>query len=221
MSAVLITGGGGQLARAVIDALPPGCNIILIVRRGSGHLVNGFLPRAIEIIEIDMLTDGWDEVLAQKLSALPLIQWLVNVAADTGFHMFSHEALGRSRLAQDQLLVNLVGPVLCTAAVFESQWKDRPLERPTAKVLNISSVSGKRPFFGTRQCFYAASKAGLNMMTMYMAQEYLPYNIHVNGFSPDRLSSTKDLDRCARAVGEILKSSVVGKIFELSQIKDV
>jgi NAD(P)-dependent dehydrogenase (short-subunit alcohol dehydrogenase family) len=49
-------------------------------------------------------------------------------------------------------------------------------------IINISSVSSGPPL--SRVFTYSASKAGVNSVTQYLAREFAPYNIRVNGIIP-------------------------------------
>lgn len=189
--------------------------LIVLARPGGTAALPPDLSAHSTVIEVDLAHEEVGNKLVEAFSAQPSVAILVNAAADTKFHMFSHEVLGRGRAAADQLAVNVIGPAICAAALFESQWKDRPLGRAPAKVLNISSISGRTPFFGTRQCFYAASKAALNMLTLYMAKEYEPFNVKVNGFAPGSLSNPYKMTQAAGAVRAIVESNISGKVFDL------
>lgn len=215
MKSVVVSGGCGQFGQAIMRTLIADYRLIVLARPGGAAALPPDLAARSVIIEADLSDGGVGEQLVEAFSAQSQVAMLINAAADTDFHMFSHEVLGRGREATDQLVVNVIGPAVCAAALFESQWKDRPLGRTPAKVLNISSISGRTPFFGTRQCFYAASKAALNMLTLYMAREYEPFNINVNALSPSRLSDQVKMTRAASAVRAIVESNASGKIFDL------
>lgn len=190
-------------------------NFIVLTRTGKVMPTMEGVPVP-DIIEIDLLSDDSCAQLSAEFAMRPPIHALINAAADTNFHMYSHEILGRQGKAFDQLSLNVVGPAICAASLFDSQWKDRPLEREGVSILNISSISGSQTFFGTRQCFYAASKAAINMMTLYMSNEYKPFNIKVNAMSPGRFENGNQAEKVAHAAKAILESSFTGKVYDLS-----
>ena len=68
--------------------------------------------------------------------------------------------------------VNLKGPLRLSALAAEHMPKG-------STILNISSVASVRP--NSMTAVYAAAKAGLNVLTSVMAQEFAPKGIRVNG----------------------------------------
>ena len=68
--------------------------------------------------------------------------------------------------------VNLKGPLRLSARAAEHMSKG-------STILNISSVASVRP--NSMTAVYAAAKAGLNVLTSVMAQEFAPKGIRVNG----------------------------------------
>ncbi len=68
--------------------------------------------------------------------------------------------------------VNLKGPLRLSARAAEHMQKG-------STILNISSVASVRP--NSMTAVYAAAKAGLNVLTSVMAQEFAPKGIRVNG----------------------------------------
>jgi NAD(P)-dependent dehydrogenase (short-subunit alcohol dehydrogenase family) len=69
------------------------------------------------------------------------------------------------------MAVNLKGPLRLAARAAE-------VMQPGSTILNISSVASVRP--NSLTAVYAAAKAGLNVLTSVMAQEFAPKGIRVN-----------------------------------------
>ncbi|RJG40576.1 SDR family oxidoreductase [Mesorhizobium sp. DCY119] len=82
-----------------------------------------------------------------------------------------------------------------------------------ASVINISSVSGLRFFRGSERSSYAASKAALNMLTLYMAAEYMPFKVRINGHAPNRFDGSQ-AKNVVRVAMEMLKSGKTGCIHQ-------
>jgi NAD(P)-dependent dehydrogenase (short-subunit alcohol dehydrogenase family) len=78
---------------------------------------------------------------------------------------------------QQTLDVNLTGPWLCARAFIP-----RMMDGGSGSIVNIGSVTGKRPLLGRTP--YAASKAGLIGITRTLAEEAGPHGIRVNLISP-------------------------------------
>jgi len=78
------------------------------------------------------------------------------------------------------------GPYILTRAML-------PLLRNagSASVVNISSVAGLKP--GTSVA-YSVSKAGLDMLTRFLAGDLGPYNIRVNSVNPGLVRTHIHLD---------------------------
>lgn len=87
---------------------------------------------------------------------------------------------------QFTLDVNLTGPYVLTKALL-------PLLRNAegASIVNISSVAGLKP--GTSVA-YSVSKAGLDMLTRFLAGDLGPYNIRVNSINPGLVRTHIHLD---------------------------
>jgi NAD(P)-dependent dehydrogenase (short-subunit alcohol dehydrogenase family) len=78
---------------------------------------------------------------------------------------------------QDTFDVNITGVFLVTRAVLPSM-----LENGSGSVINIGSVSGKRPLFGRSP--YTATKMALVGLTRTLALEAGPHGVRVNLISP-------------------------------------
>lgn len=82
--------------------------------------------------------------------------------------------------------INLNAPYLLTQALL-------PLLKASggASVVNISSVASRIP---GRSIAYSVSKAGLDMITEFLAGELGPYNIRVNAVNPGLVETPLHLD---------------------------
>jgi NAD(P)-dependent dehydrogenase (short-subunit alcohol dehydrogenase family) len=92
------------------------------------------------------------------------------------------------------LNINLRTPFLLSRAVIPSM-----IERKSGKIINISSIAGKMAY--PLRSPYAASKWGLIGLTLTLAQELGPYNIHVNVICPGP-TRTEMIDSAIRARAE-------------------
>lgn len=87
---------------------------------------------------------------------------------------------------QFTLDVNLTGPYILTKTLL-------PLMKKAsgASIVNISSVAGLKP--GTSVA-YSVSKAGLDMLTRFLAGDLGPYKIRVNSVNPGLVKTNIHLD---------------------------
>ncbi|TSB48398.1 SDR family NAD(P)-dependent oxidoreductase [Alkalicoccobacillus porphyridii] len=74
--------------------------------------------------------------------------------------------------------INLTGTFLLSKAVLPAM-----IKQGAGKIINISSTASKTPHKNAAPS-YGASKAGVNYLTMHLAQEMAKHNIHVNAVSP-------------------------------------
>ena len=73
--------------------------------------------------------------------------------------------------------VDLTGFFLCSRAAAKVM-----IEKKKGIIINVSSISGKKPYANTGA--YSVAKAGAIMLTKCLAIELLPHNIRVNGIGP-------------------------------------
>lgn len=104
---------------------------------------------------------------------------------------------------QQTLDVNLTGPWLCARAFIPHM-----IEGGSGSIVNIGSVTGKRPLLGRTP--YAASKAGLIGITRTLAEEAGPHGIRVNLISPGPVEGPRiervfegQAQATGRSIGEV------------------
>jgi len=73
--------------------------------------------------------------------------------------------------------VDLTGPFLFARAAIPHL-----KGRPGASIVNVSSVTGRRPYANIAP--YCVAKAGLDMLTECLALELAPYGVRVNAINP-------------------------------------
>ena len=73
--------------------------------------------------------------------------------------------------------MDLKGPFLvCRAAIPHLK------DREGASIVNVSSVTGRRPYAGIAP--YCVAKAGVDMLTQCLALELAPHGVRVNAINP-------------------------------------
>lgn len=162
----LLSGGGGDLARAIADRL-----------RQSGWQV--FQPGR---DELDVTQP--DSVRGYVESLSGPVDLLVNNAGIVRDRLL----LEMDAASWDEVIeTNLTGAFRLVQAVLPGM-----LRRKRGHLVQIGSFSALRPPGG--QANYAASKAGLIALTQSLAAEYGPRNIRANcilpGFLPSRMTAS-------------------------------
>ena len=104
---------------------------------------------------------------------------------------------------------NLSGTFLCAQAAAALM-----KERKQGKIVNISSIAGRRASPGMG--IYGVAKAGVEMLTKVLASELAPFNIQVNAVAPSmvRTEFSRAFWSNAELHDEIVKSIPLGRIAE-------
>lgn len=103
------------------------------------------------------------------------------------------------------IAVNLTGPWLCARAFIPTM-----IAQQSGSIVNIGSVTGKRPFFGRTP--YAATKAGLIGLTRTLAEETGPHGIRVNLISPGAVEGTR--------IDEVFEAQAAATGVPAQQVRD-
>jgi NAD(P)-dependent dehydrogenase (short-subunit alcohol dehydrogenase family) len=149
------------------------------------------------------------ELIARTVRELGRIDVLVNNA---GIAPVAPRLLDVSEALFDKTIgVNLKGPLRLGALAAEHMGEG-------GTIINISSVASVRPIAFT--AVYAAAKAGLNVLTKVMAQEFAPKGIRANGiicgtFWTDSFRSAVPSEEAAAAAAEAPVLKRVGDADEI------
>ena len=177
----IVTGAGTGLGAAIAERFAAEGAAVMLVGRRQGLLdeVAGRLAagggRA--LVQTGDVSDEQDveRIVAATIEAFGALDILVNNAGIAGPVAPIWETPLEGWL--ETLAINLTGPWLCCRAALRHM-----VQRRSGKIINIGSISGKRPL-ATRTP-YTASKLGLVALTRTLAEEAGPYNINVNNISP-------------------------------------
>lgn len=169
-------GIGAEIARVLADA---GADIVAVARDAEGLAAIAAevaaKGRRCLALEADLATpEGPGAAAAQALAAWGTIDILVNSA---GIALID-PALTLSAEAWDRTMaVNLRAPFLLARALAPAMIAQR-----RGKIINISSQTGIIALEG--HAAYAASKGGLNALTLSLMAEWAQHNIQVNAICP-------------------------------------
>ncbi|MEO5376725.1 MAG: acetoacetyl-CoA reductase [Magnetococcus sp. DMHC-6] len=96
---------------------------------------------------------------------------------------------------------------------------DGMLERKFGRIINISSINGRKGQFG--QTNYSAAKAGMHGFTMALAQETASKGITVNTVSPGYTATKMMLDIPQDILNKIIAQIPVGRLAKPEEIARV
>ncbi len=176
--AALVTGAARGLGYAISKRLlEAGANVAMLgpdretVMRAAASLGPEALPLIVDVSHEEQVQAAFQEV-ARRWGRLDV---LVNNAAITGPTAPVNEI--RPEDWERTLAVNLTGPFLCAREAARMMVPAR-----SGKIINISSIVGRTAY--ALRAPYAASKWGLNGLTLTLAHELGPHNIQVNAICP-------------------------------------
>lgn len=226
----LVTGAGGRLGSVLCRELLDSYDIIAVYRSrmppANSQLRQqiaspvdadrepGRQPR-VYAVEADLThPDDMRRVVEVGLARCGRIDAVINAAADTKFYGRLTEIWDDPDYAQKQMLLNCIIPQHLVSAIFLNSWKHEPHENAkwNRSVINVSSVSALQVSANRGQAFYAASKAALNILTMYLSLELAPYSVRANAICPSRFMEPLTTARVAQEIRELLKSASTGLV---------
>jgi NAD(P)-dependent dehydrogenase (short-subunit alcohol dehydrogenase family) len=192
----VVTGSSGSIGSAVAKALAAeGADVALIDIRPSTETaadIEGLGRRAVDLPADISNAEAASAAIAGAVETLGGIDVLVNAAGITSWG----SAADLAEAEWDRVLaINLKGVFLCCQAAIA------PLRcRGGGRIVNIGSILGKnggnaRPWLDPAEqarsgnIAYGISKAGVHMLTIYLARELASSRITVNAVAPGPVAS--------------------------------
>lgn len=202
----IVTGGGTGIGAGIATRFAQeGARVVISGRRGQllEETARGVAQTGGEMqtIACDSATEaGVADLFRFTESQFGPVDILVNNAAIAGpiASIWDQETSGW----EETLRINLTGPWLCCRAAARSM-----MPRRSGKIINIGSISGKRPL-ATRSP-YTATKMGLVGLTRTLALELGAYDINVNLISPGAVETPR-MDELAEASHTTREAFVAG-----------
>ncbi len=176
----LVTGGSRGLGKAIVLGLAAqGANVVIASRKLENCEAVAEQARAlgVQALPVACHVGQWaalDDLVCLSVGAFGKIDILVNNA---GMSPLAESSVATSEALFDKIVgVNLKAPFRLTALVGSHM-----LERGGGSIVNISSIGAEFP--SPNNGPYAASKAGLNALTMAFAREFGPA-VRINTIMP-------------------------------------
>ena len=118
---------------------------------------------------------------------------------------------------REQLELNAVVPAKLAMLIARRFWSARPREnaRMNRSVVNVSSVASIRVYPGQQQAAYGASKAALNHLTAFMADEFRAFSVRANTLAPNTFPEIVDLDDVVEEIGRLAEDDRNGELVVL------
>jgi NAD(P)-dependent dehydrogenase (short-subunit alcohol dehydrogenase family) len=194
----IVTGGGRGIGRAIAKVMArEGAAVTLAARsldqlRATAEEIQGDGGRCL-VVETDVTSEeSVNRMAKETLGAFGTIDILVNNSGIAG-----PTALCEETTIDDwnqTFAVNVIGPFLCCKAVLPVMKAKR-----WGRVINISSMSGKRPL--VRRTPYTSSKMAVMGFTRTLAHEVGEFGITVNSVCPGATSGER-IDNVIRNIAE-------------------
>jgi NAD(P)-dependent dehydrogenase (short-subunit alcohol dehydrogenase family) len=176
-----VVGGGGVLGGALCDGLgAAGAKVAVLSRTAAKAEARARALAAAGVESTAVQVDATDRASVEAAlraaeERLGPVDILVNAAGANSNTPFFEIGLDEWRRILD---TNLTSYLLC-CQVFGKAMADRG---QGGTIINISSASSEIPL--SRVLAYSVSKAGVNILTRYLARELAPHKIRVNALVP-------------------------------------
>jgi NAD(P)-dependent dehydrogenase (short-subunit alcohol dehydrogenase family) len=214
---VVVTGSAGRLGSAICDIYGKTSSVLAVYNKKEPEFASQLRRRVYpsaedsdgdgEVYSVQAdLTDRGDirRVVEIALARFGQIDVLINAAADIHFHGNLSEMIYQNDEALCQLHINSIAPILLASAIFQNCWKDnvKTNRLRNRNLVNVSSQSALYVSENRGQGFYAASKAALNLLTLFQAAEFEAYGVRANAICP---GTFRDPTTTRRVAEEVIK----------------
>ncbi|WP_193597050.1 SDR family oxidoreductase [Microbacterium sp. YJN-G] len=209
---VAVSGGGRGVGAGIVEAfLEAGAEVEFCGRTEPASLPShagrtaGF--RAVDVRDPDQV-DAWIDAVVSRHGRLDV---LVNNVGGSPFGRFED---GSPRYLQALTEINFL------SAAFASRASHEPLRRTGGSVINITSISARRPSPGT--AVYGAAKAALESLTRSLAAEWAP-EVRVNAVSSGLVATESAVEHYgdAEQYARIAQTIPRGRLAQPREIGDV
>ena len=213
----IVTGGSKGIGKAIsLKLADEGSNVVIFARDENvgGKIAKEIKKRGADAIFLKTDITKFEEVelsVKKTFNKFGSINILVNNA---GYLKNTLTNEISEKEWSDVLSVNLTGTFYCIKSVIPIMLKQKK-----GKIVNISSLSGKRgsPYLS----HYSAAKAGVIALTQSLAREFGPRGIYTNAIASGRVL-TELSKQLLKTEGERWKKEIIlGRLAEADEIAKV
>ncbi len=180
---VAVTGGGKGVGRGVVEAFLEAGATVEFCARNEPEQLPEHDDRVAAFTAVDVRDTAQNETWIREIVARHgRLDVLVNNVGGSPFGRFE---AGSPRYFQSITEINFLSAAVAMRAAFE------PLRAASGSVINITSISARRPSPGT--AMYGAAKAALESLTRSLAVEWAP-EIRVNAVSSGLVATEAAVD---------------------------
>ncbi len=176
LTSALVTGGSGGIGSQIVRLLRADDVAVTAVSPETEKLAALAQDTGAECVEVDIA----DAAAVDTLCDGRAFDIVINCAAVLGAETKLHET--PPEMAHDLITVNLVGTLNCLRATLPGM-----IERNRGHIVNFGSTAGSYPISG--EPFYAATKAGIHMLTQNLRLDLHGSDIRVSEILPGRVAS--------------------------------
>jgi 3-oxoacyl-[acyl-carrier protein] reductase len=179
----VITGAAGGIAMV---------SSVSFAREGATVVVADIDPKGVQkTADRVKATGGRVQVVAADVTSRPDVEKLFSEAAEFmggidilvtcagGYHAYANFEDIREDDWDRIIALNLKSVYLCCHAVIPFMKK-----RGWGRIINLGSLAGRSTSAGSSPAHYATAKAGVAMLTQYIAKDVAPYRITANTIAP-------------------------------------
>lgn len=215
----VVTGGTGGIGTAICRRLTAACHVVACYFKKGNHeqakVWQSLQQKAgfeIDILYVDVTQYSDCEKLAQTITEkYGRLDILVNNAGVTADARLKNMTVSQW---QDVINGNLTSVFNVTRNLLPLM-----LERNYGRIINISSINGRKGQFG--QCNYAASKSALFGFTKSLAREVARQGITVNCISPGYINTPMLEGVREDVLQKIVANIPIGRLGEVTEIAEV
>lgn len=214
MKTIILTGASGGIGSEIARTLAKNNNRLILVYNSNKQAVENlgqkfFNKCEIHIYRCDLTnTEGITKFANEVISKFKTIDVLINCAGISKFQQIQDTT---EQDFYEIINTNLKSVVLLTSLISKNM-----ISNKSGKIINISSIWGK--VGSSMESLYSASKGAINTLTLSLAKELGPSNIHVNAICPGLIDTKMNANLSIDTINSIVENTPLRK---LGKPKDV